>query len=101
MNLEKTDISFLIIDSFNSISGLTFVFLKCPNGRINNDTFLLDEAGVEWRVIDNDVKVGGVSNKKLVEEKSKEYIFLYQLESGHVAPRPKIGQELFMIRNTS
>jgi hypothetical protein len=100
MNLEKTDIFLLVIDSFISVSGLIFVFLKCPNGRIDSNTFLLDEAGVEWRIIDNDVELGGVSNKKIVEEKSKEYIFLYQLESKYVAPRPQIGQNLFMMKSS-
>ena len=92
----ETAKTFLIIDSFYTVSGVVLTLLQCLSGKPSIDSILSDENGEKWRIVNNAVDVNGEQNRKILREKEKDMMFLFELEPiGHKS-KPAKGTELYI-----
>lgn len=91
-----------VIDSQVSVNGEhVLVALKCHFGKLCVGSILSSQQGLQWQVIDNDLKFRFKELQEKKREQEEASIFLYDLKGvGHTAI-PSIGQELIFEENVS
>jgi hypothetical protein len=87
-------------ESNYTISGQIIAALKSFDSRLNLNSVLVDKDGKQWKIVDDQVKIGSAI-KKLIAAKGQEVIFFYKLLGIGHSTRPEVGDDLKVLENVS
>jgi hypothetical protein len=91
MNVSPTSLS--VHDSFYTVSSRIFAALQFAGDRIATGVMVSAEDGKQWKILDNDVKVGG-KVQAILDQKVLDGIHLYELQAINHKIKPEVGQVL-------
>jgi len=91
MKVSPTSLS--VHESFYTVSGCVFAALQFADDRVATGLIVSAEDGKQWKILDNDVKVGG-KVQAILDQKALEGIYLYELQPINHKIKPAVGQEL-------
>jgi len=83
----------IVRESFYTVSGRIFAALQFAGDRLAVGVSLQAEEGIQWTIIDNQVKVGA-KMQAIFAAKSEEDIYLYELRPIDHQTKPAVSQVL-------